>query len=298
MIGEAILIVLLAAFFHATWNALLKTSDDPLSVATRAATISLVIWTPPALIAWAAQARPGLPPEAWLLAGISALLELGYFIFLSRAYERGNLSSVYSLARGSAPLLAVLAGLLILREHVGGIELLGVGCLLVGIWLVRTPSLIGAATVPAALTGLAIAAYSSIDSVGVHLTQPWLYGYVVWAFTAGLLLAYSRVKVARPTALAARWTASRAPSNSSAHRSAPYHLARSGMIGLLMTSTYLMVLVALRIAPLVIVAPLRESAVLVVTLWGVWKLDERERVWLRLAGACAVAVGGTLVALG
>src|SRR5947209_4391451 len=112
----ALVLVLAAAVLHATWNILLKTSGDPLRVAGRAMTASAVLTAPLALAAWLLLGRPGF--GAWPLAALSAVLETAYLIFLSAAYRRGDLSLVYPLARGTAPLLAVLAGLLILHERV------------------------------------------------------------------------------------------------------------------------------------------------------------------------------------
>src|SRR5439155_14081913 len=112
--------------------------------------------------------RPGLPPQAWLLAGLSGMAELAYFIFLSAAYRCGDLSAVYPLARGTAPLLAVLAGLAILGERLSALELAGVACLLAGIWAARKPGAAGPAVRSALLTGVCIATYSAIDRVGVR----------------------------------------------------------------------------------------------------------------------------------
>jgi drug/metabolite transporter (DMT)-like permease len=60
------------------------------------------------------------------------------------------------------------------------------------------------------------------------------------------------------------------------------------VVGILITTTYYMILYALSVAPLAIVAPLRESAIVLVTAWGIWRLRERQGAWLRLAGAFAI----------
>ena len=103
-------LVLLAAVCHASWNALLKASENPLSLAARAMSLGTLVALPPVAALWLAQGRPGLPLAGWLLALASAGLELGYFITLSIAYQRGELSVVYPIARGTAPLLAVVVG--------------------------------------------------------------------------------------------------------------------------------------------------------------------------------------------
>lgn len=284
MIATVVALVLLAALFHATWNALLKTSGDPMDISVLAAMSSAIVWTPIAAVAWLVSGRPGVPWAVWILASVSALLEVAYFTFLSAAYRRGSLSAVYSLARGSAPLLAVFAGLIVLRERVSGVALAGIGVLLVGMWTVRRPEPAGSATVPALLTGVAIAAYSAVDSVGVHHAPPWLYGYVLWVLTALMLFVWSRIRKTEMSEAEGR------AGGFGKHR-------RATLIGMLMTVTFLIALIALRLAPLALVAPLRESAVVFVTLWGIWKLDERSGVWLRLTGALAIACGAALIAL-
>ncbi|TMG15337.1 MAG: hypothetical protein E6I01_07835 [Chloroflexi bacterium] len=63
------------------------------------------------------------------------------------------------------------------------------------------------------------------------------------------------------------------------------------LVGVLMSAAYFMILFALRVAPLAVVAPLRESAIVLVTAWGIWRLRERRGAWIRMAGAVAI-VGG------
>jgi|SRR5579864_1008896 len=273
--------VLVAAIFHASWNALLKAAENPLALATRAVSWGALACLPPALAAWLVLGRPGLPPAGWLLVVISAGLELGYFIALSTAYQRGELSVVYPIARGTAPLLAVAIGLLVLRERLSPVALIGVLLLLAGIWAVRRPTNAGAALVPALLTGVLIAGYSSVDRVGVRLGPPWLYGEALWLIGGAMMLLYTRVAGVR-------------------HATLRVEPAMSIGIGVLITLTYFMILYALSVAPLAIVAPLRESAIVLVTAWGIWRLREREGAWLRLGGALAIvaAIGLLTVSQG
>src|SRR5438105_14151592 len=97
----------------------MKASENPLSLAARAMTLGTVVSLPPVATLWLIQGRPGLPFAGWLLALGSAMLELAYFITLSTAYRRGELSVVYPIARGTAPLLAVGVGVGVLggRSH-------------------------------------------------------------------------------------------------------------------------------------------------------------------------------------
>src|SRR5207302_9421172 len=136
-----VLLALAAAGLHAGWNVLLKSSGDPLPTSTRSLAASAAVVTPIALAGWLATGHPPLPPAGWLVLVASAAAELLYFIFLSRAYHAGGLSVVYPIARGTGPPVAVVGGLLILREHLTALELIGVVALLAGIWSVRRPRL-------------------------------------------------------------------------------------------------------------------------------------------------------------
>jgi drug/metabolite transporter (DMT)-like permease len=271
-----ILLVLAAAGLHAGWNVLLKTSGDPLPTATRSLAASAVLVTPVCLVAWYATGHPGLPALGWLVLGLSACAEGVYFVFLSRAYQAGDLSVVYPVARGTGPLVAVAAGLLVLHEHLSAIELVGVAAVLGGIWAVRKPRM-NAAVVPALITGVFIGVYTTLDRVGINLGSPWLYAGLLWGLMAVFLVAWTR---GRPLG-----------------RGASENWATSIAIGVLMAAAYGLFLVALTIAPVAIAAPLRESAIVLVTAWGVWRLKEREGLALRLGGAIAIVAGILLIAL-
>jgi drug/metabolite transporter (DMT)-like permease len=285
MISLALALALGATCLHGIWNVLLKTSGDPLRLTTRATGSAMIIMSPIAVVAWLLVGRPGFPPEAWLLAALSGMLELAYFVCLSTAYRHGELSLVYPLARGTAPLLAVPIGLVLLRERLSPIELAGVGLLLVGIWVVRRPVPAGPALLPALATGIFIAAYSAVDREGVQLAAPWLYAWVLGVITALLLVGWLRFVQPRL--------------QDSASVSSPDTTvwSRAVVVGVLMVIAYLMVLFALRLAPLAIVAPVREAAIVLVTGWGIWRLGERQGAWLRLGGAAGILLGIGLVAL-
>jgi drug/metabolite transporter (DMT)-like permease len=275
-------LVAIAAVMHAAWNALLKGSEEPLDVAVRALVSSTLVITPLVFLAWLLTGRPGMPARGWLLGIASGALEVVYFYLLSMAYRRGALSVVYPIARGTAPLLAVVIGLVFLQERSTAAGLAGVACLLVGIWAVRRPVGRNPAVLPALATGVVIAGYSAVDRVGVRLGPAWLYGYTLWV-TAAVLLPL--VAWARRKAFAGD-LANGAPD-----------WGRALAVGLLMTAAFYLILLAFQRAPLIIVSPLRESAIVLVTLWGVFRLREREGAWLKLGGSALIVAGGVLVAL-
>jgi drug/metabolite transporter (DMT)-like permease len=289
-IGLALVLALSAAGLHALWNVMLKTSADPLRVSAAAIGSGMLVATPVAALAWLLSGRPGLPAEGWMLAAISAVIEIGYFTFLSAAYLRGDLSVVYPLARGTAPLLTVPVGLLILGERLSTVELLGVGLMLAGIWAVRRPVTAGPAVLPAVLTGVSIATYSSIDRVGVRLGPPWLYGWALGAMTAVLLAVW--VWLGGWQGIRQRATGTRSPSDAPAPE---LDWPRAMLVGVLMLLSWLLVLFAYSQAPLTIVSPLRESAIVLVTGWGIWRLKEREGALVRLSGASVIVVGAALI---
>ncbi len=287
MITVAIVLALVAAALHGTWNVIVKVSGDPTSTLTRATAAGALLTTPPAFVAWLVTGRPGLSIEAAGLAALSALLEIIYIFLLSAAYRRGELSVVYPIARGSAPLLAVLIGLGLLGERLAAPQLLGVGLLLAGILAVTLPQTSGRATLPALLTGVFIATYTAVDRVGVSLAAPWLYGWLLVSLMAtGLMVTqWVRARLARSTGKPAR----EAPSP-------PVKWRQAAVVGLFMWVGYLLVLVALSLAPLSVVAPVRETAVVAVAVWGVWRLRERRAAALKLSGAVATLLGVALLA--
>jgi drug/metabolite transporter (DMT)-like permease len=284
-----LLMIALAALMHAAWNVLLKTSGDPLLTGGRAMIAATSIGFPLAVIGWFAIGTPAIPAEAFGLGAVSGLLEIAYFILLAAAYRRGELSVVYPIARGTAPLLAVSAGVVLLGERLGTLGTIGVACLLGGLLAVQRPWRFvrgGPAvdpTVPFAIAcGVSIAAYSTIDSVGVRLIAPWLFAAILFPVTAvGLAIWIRVVGVADPLATTPTWT-------------------RSAAAGMLAIGTYLLILAAFAIAPLSAVAPLRESAVVLVTGWGSLRLGEavgRRDAFVRIAGAAVIVVGAVLLAI-
>ena len=282
MTAIAVAMALAAAVFHGTWNILVKVSGDPLSTFRRVTVTSALVATLALIPPWFVLGRPGLDPRAvgWCL--LSSILETAYLWLLSTAYRRGELSAVYPIARGSAPLLSVLVGLLLLDERLTSFQLAGVVLLLVGILAVTGSQATGRATLPALLTGVAIAAYTSVDRVGVRLTTPWLYGWLLFTLMA----------IELPVSL---WVASRLGWVRVAVADAP-NWTQATIIGAFMWAGYFLVLWALSLAPLAIVAPVRETAVVAVAVWGVWRLRERTRAGVKLSGAVATLIGVALLA--
>lgn len=281
MIVAAVGLSLIAAAMHGTWNVLVKTSGDPLVSIYRSTVAAAAIMTPLALIATLVL-HPTITPAAFGFAAVSGVLEVTYMWLLSSAYARGEISVVYPIARGSAPLLAVAIGLGVLGERLSTPQLMGVGLLLAGILAVTLPQTSGRATLPALLTGLSIALYTSVDSVGVRHASPWFYGWLLIVFMAiGMTIS---IRLA-PATIRAR----------AASREVPWRLSIA--VGVIMWTAYLLVLLALSLAPLAVVAPVRELAIVAVAIWGVWRLGEHKAAALKLMGAGATVLGVLLLAV-
>ncbi len=292
----AVALVLVAAVLHAGWNVLLKTSGDPLRTAVRLQAIGTAVLVPVGFAAWLVEGRPTIDPGGLGLAVVSGVLEAGYFVFLSSAYARGDLSLVYPLARGSAPVLSIAIGLGLLGERLSGGSLVGVACIVIGIMLVARPwralraagrhhrSAIGFAL----LTGAMITGYSTVDRLGVRLMEPWLYGSFLALFATAILTA---VAVAgRRSGVIGTPEGGERPSS----------LWRDGVAGVLALGAYLLVLFAYSLAPLAAVAPLRESGIVVAAAWGALRLGEtvgRRQAGARIGAAALVVAGAVLLAV-
>jgi drug/metabolite transporter (DMT)-like permease len=264
--GAALGLALGAAALHALWNLLLAGSKDVLAATAVALGSSLVVALPFAIATWGIE-REAIP---WLLA--SGALELVYFFTLTAAYQRAELSLVYPLARGGAPVL-VLLGAVATGYDPDRIEVLGVFAVAAGVVLVR--GLRGGDRLGVALGLLIatqIAAYTLVDAEGIEHANPVPY----------LLL------VLLPAALAAAAVSGRA-------RLRAAWSARAVLAGCGGFLAYVLVLAALRLAPAAPVAAVRETSVLFAVALAAPFLGERV-TRARLAGAVLVVAG--VVALG
>jgi drug/metabolite transporter (DMT)-like permease len=283
LIAAAVALALVAAVIHGTWNVLVKVGGDPMAIFERATLAAWLVITVPAMAAWLISGRPWFGPVAAGLCLLSATLETVYLWLLATAYRRGDLSVVYPIARGSAPLLAVFAGLVLIGERLTPLQLAGVGVLLAGIVGVSIAQANGRATLPALLTGVAIASYTSVDRIGVRLVEPWLYGWLMLTLVTTELTA-------------SVWLAGRLKPEWRLRESGLNGFPHAALMGLAMWAGYFIVLWALSLAPLALIAPVRETAIVGVAVWGVWRLKERRGAGLKLFGAGAALAGVVLLA--
>jgi uncharacterized membrane protein len=278
-------LVAISAVMHVTWNVRLKTAGDTLRAATIGMIAGSVAIGPVGIVAYIVAGRPPVPPEAIGLGILSGVIEAIYFVLLSAAYRRGDLSVVYPLARGTAPLLAVAIGVIVLGERLGVAGTIGVVALIAGFLLLQQPWRVrGHGLDPsiafALATGVTIATYSAIDRVGSRLLHPLAYAAILWVTTSIALLFWLR-RVGGGEALTRD----------------PVEVRWAAIGGWLTLGAYLLILWALSLAPLSGVAPLRESATVFASAWGSVKLREAadRGDTLRRVGASLLIVGGAIL---
>jgi drug/metabolite transporter (DMT)-like permease len=267
----ALVLALLSAVSSAVWNLLVKQSRDTEAVTAVALAIGVILFSP-------ALAFGHIPLAAWPYLVASAALEFIYFTLLAAAYRRAELSLVFPLARGMAPVLVLLIGLVALHDRASAGELAGVLLVAVGATAVRGIRLTGgfADTGMALLIAVCIAGYTLVDKHGVALASPAAYLEVVMAL---LVLPYLAL-VARSRGLQPLRRELR---------------PRTAVIGIGIIGGYALVLYGLRLAAAAPVAAVRESSVVIGTALAAIVL--RERVGpARFCGACLVAAGVTVLA--
>lgn len=286
MSSLAVALVLAAAVVHALWNLSAKrvAGGGALFVALYY-TVSAVVLLPIA-IGWLLVT--GVTPHwSWLLASlVTAVWHVLYAVLLQRGYAVGDMSVVYPLARGTGPLLSVLAAVLLLGERPGTLGLVGSAVVIAGVFVISagSGSAGGANRLPSigygVATGGAIAGYTLWDahSVGALAVPPLVYFSVGCLLQSGLLAPYA---LRRRDELIRLWQA---------------HWRHVLVVGLLSPVAYLLVLFAMRIAPVSMVAPTRETSIVIGSLIGWLALGEPNPA-RRLVGSVVVLAGVAAIAM-
>jgi drug/metabolite transporter (DMT)-like permease len=274
------LAVLFAALCHAGWNALIKVGLDPLSTTTLISVCS-------GLVALVLLPLVGMPaPAAWPWLAASVVIHLFYFAALIESYRTGDLGQVYPIARGSAPLMTAAATTFIVGEKLSLLGWSGIVVLVAGVFLLsarggRELARIDRRAVGFALmTALTICTYSVVDGIGARLAgNP--NAYALWLFVgiAFVMVPYALFRDGRAVIPTMR------------------HYWRRGFAGgALQVLSYGTVLWAMTLAPIAIVATLRETSVLFGAFIAVVVLKEPLRA-VRIAAALLIVCGLVLIRL-
>jgi drug/metabolite transporter (DMT)-like permease len=263
-------LLLFAAFLHASWNAILRRGADRLWSITMMGVVGggvaalAVFWLP----------QPA--PASWPYLALSAALQVGYSLFLVRAYRDGHLAHVYPIARGTAPLLVTLGAWIIAGERLAPAALAGVALVFGGVVLLTLgrdrPD---ARSVAAAFaTGAFIASYMVVDGLGVRRSKAAI-SYAVWQGAtqgAALLVTYVLLRRALPQRLQGRTGLA------------------VGVAALIGNFGYGIALWAMSISPMAQVSALRETSILFAAVLGAILLGEPITV-RRVVGGATIAAG-------
>ncbi|HEY3182995.1 MAG TPA: EamA family transporter [Gaiellaceae bacterium] len=261
---SALLLALTAAFVHALWNLLLARAPDTRAATAVALVVAVVAFAPVTAVVWEAEA------SVWPYLIASSCLQLTYFALLSAAYTRAELSLVYPLARGSAPVIVLLGGIAFLGAGASAAQVAGVLLVATGVVLVRGSAPRRGVAFALAI-GSVIAAYTLVDKRGIRHASPVTYLELTMIAPS---LAYALAVVRAKGLGAVRSAVSR----------------QTVVAGLATFGAYALVLAALQRASAASVAAVRETSVVIAALLATPLLGERVGR-ARIAGACLVAAG-------
>jgi len=258
MTDKVILIVLAAALLHAVWNAVVKGSNDK-----RVSMVAVVVGHMPfALVSLIFVDWPVADSLIWLFFGIA--LHVGYQLFLVEAYRFGDLSQVYPIARGIAPLLVTLFSIIFLGVLLSNLQLAAIMLIAIGITsvcLVRKGdgALNGNAVGLALTTGVFIAGYSLVDGIGARISGSAI-GFYSWlAIGNGVAMIF-----------ATRFMRSGVLQDVVSHSKTTILLGGGASF-----VAYALVVWAFTQAPIALVTALRETSIVFALLIGVFHLKER-----------------------
>jgi drug/metabolite transporter (DMT)-like permease len=282
MSGLSLGIVLVAALLHAGWNLLAKKSRSKIAFIWWFVMIALIGYLPMFLYF-----LPGFEPTpaGWACIIATGILHALYFWFMGGAYERGDLSLVYPLSRGSGPMFVPILAVILLHERLALSGGLGIVLVVLGIYVIHLNAFTmdsfleplramrGSASLWALCTGGTIAGYSLVDKVGVGLVYPPVYIYLMFVISLLLLSPYMLLK--KRTALKIEW-----------------QMNRGAILidGFLVLFTYLMILFAFRLSKVSYVVAAREVSIVFSALLGI--------LWLKEAHAPQKIAGSVLIACG
>jgi len=289
MSGLALGIVLVAAFLHAGWNYLSKKSKRKIVFIWWFLLIGVILYFPMFLYFWP---RTNISHVGWIYITTTGILHTLYFWFMGGAYERGDLSLVYPLSRGSGPLFVPFLAIFLIHEKLSLLGAIGIALIIFGIYVLHLQSfsrqsffvpfkaLGSSASLWALCTGGTIAAYSLVDKVGVSLVYPPVYIYLMLFITFILLSPYVLTK--ERTRLKEEW-----------------HINKGAILaaGFLVLFTYMMVLFAFRMSKVSYVVAVREVSIIFSALYGIIWLGEKHAKQ-KLTGSTFILLGVILIGLG
>jgi drug/metabolite transporter (DMT)-like permease len=273
-------LILLAAFAHAAWNALIKASGNQLLTFTMLRAVAFVGGTVGALLV------PAPAAASWPFLLASAIVHNAYYLLLLYSYRHGDLSLVYPIARGGAPIMVVAIAIPFAGEIPGPVGALGIALITAGIFALAFARGIpkgadGTAIALALGTAVSVVAYTVTDGLGARRSGN-AFGYAAWLFILESLPFILFTAATRGHAFVA-------------HARREWRRGISG--GLLMMLTYGLVIYAFTQGPLAYVSALRETSILFAAIIGAVVLKETFG-WRRIVASAVVVAGIVLLQLG
>jgi len=276
MTATAVVLILIAATIHATWNYMAKRAGGGAAFVWLFGVVSVLVYTPLAMgLLW--YYRRGLGPLDVTFMFGSAAIHAGYFLLLQRGYRTGDLSLVYPVARGTGPLLSTVAAIVLLGESPALLALAG-GMLVVGGIFIQAFGgrgwHHGTALAYGVLTGVLIASYTLWDkyAVATLLIPPIV---LDWGSNLGRTLLVSPYALTHRRQVREVWA---------------LHRFEVIAVGLMAPMSYILVLSAMVFTPVSYVAPAREVSIVIGTLFGSHLLAEPDAT-RRLLGAVTIVAG-------
>lgn len=276
-------LLLVAAVLHATWNLFVKLATEKQVMTWLALIVGALCYLPIVIIS------PRVPLSSWSFVLSSACFEGLYFIFLLSAYQYGDFSLVYPIARGTAPALLAVWAALFLGEPprlfgIIGIALLVLGLMVVGgsaWWSMRKKAKLSTNALVLALgTACCISIYTAIDGAAVRHVDPLPYTVIVLALAAvlitpAILLRYGKGAILREVRV--NWW-------------------RILLVGILTLLTYILVLEAYTLMRVSYAGAIRECSVVVGAFLG-WRLLGESFGIIRLLGSILIFTGILVIAV-
>jgi drug/metabolite transporter (DMT)-like permease len=281
----ALLLVIAAAVLHAAWNLITKQVRGKLPFFWLVTVFSTIIGLP---FIWKQVSREHIQWTSVVLVFslVTAILHLLYFVILQAGYRKADLSVVYPVARGAGPLFSVIGAILIFREKPGLLALAGVGFIIAGVVIMT--GLKFSKNTPVAkgleyglLTGIFIAAYTLWDKAAVvdYHVSPLIITFASMLLPLFLLLP---VVLKRQDEL---------------KQEIRLHWKQAVMVAVFQPLSYLLVLIALKMAPITYVAPAREISIVFGVFFGANILKEADQ-GKRIIAAVVILAGIVLLAIG
>lgn len=286
MTSFALLLVIIAAFCHATWNLMAKKVCGGTAFIWLFASLSSILYFPLALWVLLVE-QPSIGIYQLVLILSSAVLHSVYFILLDKGYRFGDLSVIYPLARGTGPLLSVLTAIFFLGEQptpiaIAGALLIGCGILVItGNPFSHTETSARKSILYALLCGATIAGYTVVDKIAVstYLLPPLL---MDWATNLGRVILLTPYSLKNWDKVKEQWAA---------------HKKEAIGVAILSPLAYILVLTAMVFSPVSYIAPAREVSILIGAVLGA-KLLSEGNFRVRLAGAGTMLLGLIALAIG